>query len=192
MKGLTHTVAGTVLYNPTLAFATKAHAGQFRADGVTPCIVHPVEVSNLLITWSSKVQIPYTAVIVALLHDVIEDTKYTLEDLNTIFGWDIAYAVFSVSKDPNGDREETLERLRYALMDAKLVKYADICCNSKTIFESKGRDKAAKWLEKTNGNMEVLNKSWENCLTISEELALQFARDQALKALEILKDKIAR
>ena len=62
------------LLENAIKLATKAHKGQFRRDGVTPYINHPLAVMEMMDTDEEK--------IVAVLHDVIEDTDYKLHRSN--------------------------------------------------------------------------------------------------------------
>ena len=67
-------------------FARKAHAGQFRRDGVTPYIEHPKAVAAHFEKGSYEWQ-------VAWLHDVLEDTETTYEEISRAFGLVVAEAV---------------------------------------------------------------------------------------------------
>lgn len=62
-------------YDRAVAFATAAHEGQFRNDGITPYITHPLAVARSLFF------VPTYVKIAAVLHDVIEDTPTTYQDL---------------------------------------------------------------------------------------------------------------
>ena len=62
-------------------FAAKAHDGQFRKSG-EPYICHPVEVAKILIEYGAD----DASVIAALLHDTVEDTDVTLDDIKKTFG----------------------------------------------------------------------------------------------------------
>lgn len=73
--------------------ADKAHAPQKRASG-EPYILHPLAVATIL----AHLQIDATTVIAALLHDVVEDTEYTLEQIEEMFGKDVAFLVDGVTK----------------------------------------------------------------------------------------------
>jgi len=76
------------LVQDALTIAKEAHEGQFRWDNKTPYIEHPMAVAKaiefnprLLASAVGDVTLPYVAVAAALLHDVIEDTELTPEDL---------------------------------------------------------------------------------------------------------------
>lgn len=73
--------------------ADKAHEGQFRASG-EPYIMHPLAVAEIL----EHLQIDHITLIAALLHDVVEDTEYTKEDIEKLFGAEVAFLVDGVTK----------------------------------------------------------------------------------------------
>lgn len=73
--------------------AEKAHDGQFRASE-EPYIMHPLAVAEIL----AHLQIDHITLIAALLHDVVEDTEYTKEDLEDMFGSEVAFLVDGVTK----------------------------------------------------------------------------------------------
>lgn len=73
--------------------AEKAHEGQFRASG-EPYIMHPLAVAEIL----AHLQIDHITLMAALLHDVVEDTEYTKEDIEELFGSEVAFLVDGVTK----------------------------------------------------------------------------------------------
>ncbi|RJY51282.1 RelA/SpoT family protein [Veillonella atypica] len=73
--------------------ADKAHEGQFRASG-EPYIMHPLAVAEIL----AHLQIDHITLIAALLHDVVEDTEYTKEDIEKLFGAEVGFLVDGVTK----------------------------------------------------------------------------------------------
>lgn len=74
-------------------FAKKAHAGQKRSSG-EPYIIHPLAVADILLDLGMDTD----TICVGLLHDVVEDTQYTLDDIRKKFGQDVAILVDGVTK----------------------------------------------------------------------------------------------
>ena len=75
-------------------FAQEAHKGQMRKSGA-PYIVHPLAVARIV---AEELQLGTNAVIAAFLHDVVEDTPYTIEDVKARCGADVAFLVRVVTK----------------------------------------------------------------------------------------------
>lgn len=73
--------------------ADKAHEGQLRASG-EPYIMHPLAVADIL----AHLQIDHITLMAALMHDVVEDTSYSKEDLEEMFGSEVAFLVDGVTK----------------------------------------------------------------------------------------------
>ena len=73
--------------------ADKAHEGQYRASG-EPYIMHPLAVADIL----AHLQIDHITLMAALMHDVVEDTSYSKEDLEEMFGSEVAFLVDGVTK----------------------------------------------------------------------------------------------
>lgn len=81
------------VFNRAYAFSARAHAGQYRKDG-EPYITHPFAVAEILAGWKMDVQ----TLVAALLHDVVEDTGVTCEQIATYFGPAVAALVDGVTK----------------------------------------------------------------------------------------------
>ena len=120
-------------------FSVRAHEGQFRKDG-SPFVTHPVEVA--LIT--AELTRDPEAVMAALLHDVIEDTDYTYEDIKRLFGASVANLVDGVTKltrsMPSASKEDQqMENLRKMFLamarDIRvlLIKICDRLHNMRTL-----------------------------------------------------------
>ncbi len=77
-----------------MEFAQKAHRGQYRKCSPVPFIVHPMWIMQRLIREGCSEDV----VIAGLLHDVVEDTPYTLQDIQKLFGNRVAELVLSVSE----------------------------------------------------------------------------------------------
>lgn len=123
-------------------------AGQSRESTGEPYIVHPMEVAELVFSLGN--QFGYhsdwidVAVLAALLHDTIEDTEATYNQIEAQFGAKVRNTVFwltDVTQKSQGNRrvrkELEIERLTYAPARAKFIKCADIIANARTIIEDK-------------------------------------------------------
>ena len=92
-KLLFDTIEPTESIRKALDFAKRAHEGQFRKSG-EPYVIHPILVGAITATISSD----ETMVVTALLHDVVEDTPYTIDDIRERFGEDVAWLVEGLTK----------------------------------------------------------------------------------------------
>jgi GTP pyrophosphokinase len=79
-------------------FARKAHEGVKRRSGL-PYILHPIAVAHIVV---SEIGLGSTSICAALLHDVVEDTDFTLEDIENLFGKTIANIVDGLTKISGG------------------------------------------------------------------------------------------
>lgn len=84
------------LVKEALEYSTKAHENQFRKSG-EPYVVHPILVASVV----SSVTNDESMAIAALLHDIVEDTSITVEDIEKKFGKDVAYLVDGITKIEN-------------------------------------------------------------------------------------------
>ena len=119
-------------------FAAKAHAGQKRSSG-QDYIIHPLAVSYILL----ELGMDTDTICAALLHDVVEDTDATLDDLKKRFGQDVALLVDGVtklSKIPTSTKEEqAAENIRKILLAMSqdirvmIIKLADRLHNMRTL-----------------------------------------------------------
>ena len=122
-------------------FATAAHAavGQKRKYTGEDYIVHPAEVVNILLTVPG---ITYAQLAAAYLHDVVEDTGVTIEQVAAEFGSEVAELVgwlTDVSKPTDGNRKvrKAIDRKHTANAPAaaKTVKLADLISNTRSIVK---------------------------------------------------------
>ena len=136
------------LFVKAIEVAESSHKDQFRASG-DPYIIHPYEVCKSLI----ELKLDTETVITGLLHDVIEDTEYSKEQLNEIFGKSIASLVDGLTKIDFLEEkkitrsEKEAENFRKLLISTAkdirvlIIKLADRLHNIKTIHFLKDVDK---------------------------------------------------
>jgi GTP diphosphokinase / guanosine-3',5'-bis(diphosphate) 3'-diphosphatase len=105
-------------------YAIKYHQGQYRKDDFTPYIVHPEAVVGYLEKFGFEDELTLS---VAWLHDTVEDTTLSQEEVRQVFGDDIAEGVYLLTR--NVDREEYKQRLGLAPDNIKLVKLCDTLHN---------------------------------------------------------------
>ena len=124
-------------------FANEAHKGVRRRSG-EPYILHPIAVAKIVV---SNIGLGCKSIIAALLHDVVEDTDYTVEDLSSLFGEKVATLVDGLTKIKtvldNEDKAvqksmqaENFKRILLTLNDdvrVVLIKLADRLHNCRTI-----------------------------------------------------------
>ncbi len=124
-------------------FANEAHKGVRRRSG-EPYILHPIAVAKIVV---SNIGLGYKSIVAALLHDVVEDTAYTVDDLRGLFGEKVATLVEGLTKIKtvldNEDKAqqksiqaENFKRILLTLNDdvrVVLIKLADRLHNCRTI-----------------------------------------------------------
>ena len=92
-------------------FANEAHKNVRRRSG-GPYIIHPIEVAKIVVT---DIGLGYKSIAAALLHDVVEDTDYTVDDIRKLFGDKIASLVDGLTKIKNVlDNEDRSKKLNDA------------------------------------------------------------------------------
>jgi GTP pyrophosphokinase len=124
--------------NRAYVFSMKAHGTQVRASG-DPYFSHPVEVAGIL----AGMKLDSASIITGLLHDTVEDTVATLEDIERMFGGDIARLVDGVTKlsriELQSDQTKQAENFRKLVLAMSedirvlLVKLADRLHNMRTL-----------------------------------------------------------
>jgi (p)ppGpp synthase/HD superfamily hydrolase len=127
--------------------AHEAHAGQTRDEG-TPYIVHPIRVAVSLVD-ELKLYSP-TLICSALLHDVIEDTDITREDVSQMFGEEIAEVVWLLTKLEEVRLTEHLRRIEESgHTGAPLVKLCDRLDNLRSVVHTPRPDKKHRYIRTT-------------------------------------------
>ena len=139
----------TGLIGRAIKFATAAHEGTFRADGVTPYITHPIAVATILHALGE----PAETVAAAVLHDVIEDCGVDQEYLSYKFGFKVALLVSEVTfpAGTHGRRAAILAALPNMSQAAARIKVTDAIVNladlSRSGWDSDKADRYRKHLE---------------------------------------------
>jgi (p)ppGpp synthase/HD superfamily hydrolase len=134
-----------ILHNKAAIFAVKAHAGQFRKDGVTSYVTHPLRVANLLTLHNAN----DNEIFCGLWHDILEDCpeKIHIEMINELVSYnlesstnnEILYTLMAVCKPADGNRKTRLEKFVKQIINsgesAILVK---ICDRIDNVMDSEG------------------------------------------------------
>ena len=119
-------------------FAKAAHNGVRRRSG-EPYIIHPISVAQIVV---QEIGLGYKSIVTALIHDVVEDTEYTLEDIERLFGAKVASLVDGLTKiksafdSKTSGQAENFKRILLTLNDdvrVILIKLADRLHNMRTL-----------------------------------------------------------
>lgn len=130
---------GKVRILKAFEFANNAHAGVKRKSG-EPYIIHPLSVAKIVV---EEIGLSATSIISAIMHDVVEDTDYTLEDVSNLFGEKVASIVDGLTKltdefTPQQDSKQAnnFKKMLMTLSDdvrVILIKIADRLHNMRTL-----------------------------------------------------------
>ena len=198
------------LMQKAFEFARKAHSWQTRKTG-EPYILHPIAVATIA---AEELALSSHMVIAAFLHDVVEDTDYTIDDIRREFGDDVAFLVNVVTKHKKEKYVDSLQVDNFRQMlnavqfdiRALLVKLADRLHNMRTL-SSMRPDKQMKIAGETdyfyaplanrlgfyNVKTELENLSFRfRCPLEYDELTDLIARDEAAQyeRLKVFTDNI--
>ena len=141
----------TRLLDRAVVFAVRAHAGTERRGKGFPYIVHPLEAVGIVATMTSDQDLLSAAV----LHDTVEDTDITLEQIRAEFGNRIASLVATETDMPVGEmnleknwrirKQAAIDRLASASRDAKIVALGDKLSNMRAIARDYSIQGDALW-----------------------------------------------
>ena len=186
--------------NKAYVFAMKAHGAQTRASGA-PYFSHPLEVAGILTDYKLDTK----SIITALLHDTVEDTDVTPDDIRSHFGEEISHLVDGVTKltqielqSDQSDQAENFRKLVLAMSEdirVLLVKLADRLHNMRTLHfidsQSKRQRIALETMEiyaplaERIGMQEMKNELEDLAFAVLNEEA----RDSITARLQFLKDE---
>lgn len=140
--------------NRAYVYAMKMHGSQKRASG-DPYFSHPLEVAYLL----TGLKLDSASIITALLHDTVEDTDATLEEIEKLFGKEVATLVDGVTKltrlesnSANAKQAENFRKLLLAMSEdirVLLIKLADRLHNMRTLHHISKEDKRQRIAHET-------------------------------------------
>ena len=140
--------------NRAYVYSLKCHGSQLRASG-DPYFAHPVEVAGIL----TQMKLDTASIVTGLLHDTVEDTVATLEDVERMFGAEIARLVDGVTKlsriELQSDQTKQAENFRKLVLAMSedirvlLVKLADRLHNMRTLHYLKNPDKRRRIARET-------------------------------------------
>lgn len=119
-----------------IEFATRAHAGQYRKASRLPYIYHPLAVARSLLELGCAEEV----VVAALLHDTVEDTPVTLDEVRATFGERVAALVEGASEPDKADswenrKQHTIAFLEQAPVEVLLIACADKLDNARSILQ---------------------------------------------------------
>lgn len=162
------------LLNKAVIFAVNAHDGQFRKKTNVPYILHPLETAAIVGTMTTDDEILAGAV----LHDTVEDTDTTVLQIKELFGERVASLVSSESENKRADKpaaltwkirkEETIEHLKTASADVKMITLGDKLSNIRSIHRDSGVLGDAVWQrfnQKDKNEHKWYYESIAECLT---------------------------
>ena len=141
----------TTLLDHAIVFAVRAHAGTERRGKGFPYIVHPMEAVEIVATMTSDQEL----LAAAALHDTVEDTDVTIEQIRTEFGDRVASFVAAESDEPHqrpdsvenwrARKQAAINRIACASRDAKIVALGDKLSNMRAIARDYAQQGDALW-----------------------------------------------
>ncbi|MBT6509450.1 MAG: bifunctional (p)ppGpp synthetase/guanosine-3',5'-bis(diphosphate) 3'-pyrophosphohydrolase, partial [Rhodospirillaceae bacterium] len=167
------TAADEDALNRAYVFAMMAHGTQTRASG-DPYYSHPVEVAGIL----ADMKLDASSIITGLLHDTVEDTDTTLEEISGQFGPQIAQLVDGVTKlsrielqSENTRQAENFRKLFLAMSEdirVLLVKLADRLHNMRTL----------QFVKKPEKRLRIAHETMEIYAPLAERIGMQSLKDE--------------
>jgi GTP pyrophosphokinase len=161
--------------NRAYVYAMKMHGSQTRASG-DPYFSHPIEVAGIL----TELKLDHSSIITALLHDLVEDTEASLDDIQSLFGREIARLVDGVTKltrlELQSEQTQHAENFRKLLLAMSedirvlLVKLADRVHNMRTLRFIKSEDKRRR----------IARETMDIYAPLAERIGMQGFKDELL------------
>jgi len=159
--------------NRAYVFSMKAHGSQMRASG-DPYFSHPLEVAGIL----TELKLDTDTIVTGLLHDTVEDTVATMDEISKAFGPSIAHLVDGVTKlsklELQSDDKRQVENFRKLLLATSrdirvlLVKLADRLHNMRTLKHIRSAEKRAR----------ISRETMEIYVPLAERIGMQRMKDE--------------
>lgn len=183
------------LMDRAIIFATRAHSGTYRKGTNVPYIVHPIEAAAIVATITDDPDM----IAAAVLHDVVEDTDTTVDEIRFFFNDHIAKLVEAESENKRRDlppqetwmlrKRETVEFLKTrADREAKVLALADKLSNLRAIYRDQKQEGEKLWNrfnEKRKEKHEWMYRQVADALSdLSDTLAWQEYEELVRKTFE--------
>lgn len=130
---MSHTQSKATLLDRAICYAVEMHAGQLRKGTSLPYILHPLEAMNILMAMGADMELMASGV----LHDVVEDTDATEEDIRRIFGDGVADLVMAHTEDKSLSwwerKQNAIRELASADRRVKMLIMADKVANLRSM-----------------------------------------------------------
>ena len=150
LKGLKNSASPIIfstMIDRAIGFASREHEGQYRKSVRVPYIAHPMGVAMILLQMGCRQEV----VAAALLHDTVEDTSVTIQEICERFGQEVADIVAGCTELPRwhynweARKLDMIEKLRHASLEVKLVAAADKYHNLRHLSKTKRKHGTAVW-----------------------------------------------
>lgn len=167
-----------------IIFAERAHRGQKRKGTEIDYITHPMEVFQILTTMHASADL----LIAGLLHDTVEDTDVTLDEIRRLFGERVAELVESHTDDKSMTwrerKQHTLDELKAADRDTKMLIMADKAANLRSMLSDYAKTGEVLW-ERFSAPRELL--AWYSSAILDILCDMQYDED----ALQVYREMTA-
>ena len=163
-----------LLLDKAIIFAVNAHHGQLRKGSNAPYILHPMEAAAIVAAMTDDEEV----IAAAVLHDTVEDTAVTLDEICEQFGKRVAELVAAESENKREDKpaastwkirkEETIEHLKTAPKEVKMLTLGDKLSNIRSIcrdYEAQGDALWQRFNQKDKNEHRWYYKSIAGCLS---------------------------
>src|SRR5271170_4507201 len=165
--------ADEAVLNRAYVYSMKAHGSQMRESG-DPYFSHPVEVAGLL----ARMKLDTASIVTGLLHDTVEDTVATLDDIDKLFGPEITRLVDGVTKlsrlELQSDQTKQAENFRKLVLAMSedirvlLVKLADRLHNMQTL----------RFIESVDKRRQIARETMDIYAPLAERIGMHRMKDQ--------------